>query len=135
MLRAVVDTNVFVSALLRGRSTRPLLDALIARRFHLFISELLVDELADVVSRPAWGRLLDAAECRELLAVLREAAIIIRPTRHVVVCRDPEDNALLDCALAGRADALVTGDRDLLVLHPFHGIHILRPAEFLRLLS
>ena len=135
MLRAVVDTNVFVSALLRGRSTRPLLDAMIARRFHLLISELLLDELADVVSRPAWGRLLDAADGRELLAVIREAATIVRPIRHVVVCRDPEDNVLLECALAGRADALVTGDRDLLVLHPFHGTQILRPAEFLRSLS
>ena len=114
-MRAVLDTNVFLSALLRGRTTRLLLPALIARRFHLLASETLVAELADVV--------------------IREAATFVTPTRRVTVCRDPEDSALLECALAGRADCLVTGDRDLLILHPFHGIRILRPAEFPRLLA
>ena len=134
-MRVVVDTNVFLSALLRGRSTRPLLSAVIAHRFRLFTSDTLVDELADVISRPEWLRLLDASDCRELLAIIRESATFVTPTQHVTVCRDPEDNAVLECALAGRADYLVTGDRDLLALNPFHGIRILRPADFLRLLS
>ena len=51
-MRAVVDANVFLSALLGGRGTRPLLEALRARRFHLLTSELLLEELADVLSRP-----------------------------------------------------------------------------------
>lgn len=125
-----VDTNVFLSASLGGR-TRPILGALSDRRFQLITSHPLLDELAYVLSRPEWRRLLGTAQCREILAVVHEAAIVVTPTQHITTCRDPEDNALLECALAGRADCLVTGDKDLLVLHPFHGIQILRPAEFL----
>lgn len=131
---AVIDTNVFLSALLRSRTTRPVIEALIARRFQLVTSELLIEELADVLSRPAWCRALNPSECRELFAIIREAATVIQRTPRVRVCRDPEDNALLACALAGHAEFLVTGDRDLLILHPFRGIDILPPNEFLRLL-
>jgi hypothetical protein len=53
----------------------------------------------------------------------------------VTVCRDPDDNKLLEIAIAGRADCLVTGDQDLLVLDPFHGIPILTPAKFLTIVS
>jgi putative PIN family toxin of toxin-antitoxin system len=134
-MRAVVDTNVFLSALLHGRGTRPVLASLIARRFRLVTSDTLLDELTDVISRPEWLRALDGSECHELLAIIREAATFVTPTHHVAVCRDPEDNALLDCALAARVDCLVTGDCDLLILDPFHGIRILRPAEFLRRLA
>ena len=80
-----------------------------------------------VIDRPA--------DQRELLAILREAAIVVNPTRRVTDCRDPADNALLECALAGETDVLVTGDKDLLTLHPFRGISILRPTEFLHRLS
>jgi len=133
MLRAVIDTNVFLSALLRGRGTRPILDALIARRFKLIISSLLLEELVEVLSRPEWLRALAVQDRRELLTVIHEAAGLIQPAQRISVCRDPEDNALLECAL-GNADCLVTGDNDLLVLNPFRGLQIIRPAEFLKLL-
>lgn len=134
MQRAVVDTNVLLSALLGGRGTSPILHAVIARRFRLVASPTLLDELAGVLSRPEWLRLLEPTRCREVLTVVRDAAVFVTPRRRVTACRDPEDNAVLECALAGHADCVVTGDRDLLVLHPFRGIRILRPAEFLRLL-
>jgi len=134
MLRVVVDSNVLLSAL-RGGRMRPLLEALIAGRFHLLTSQPLIRELTEVLARPEWREALDPSECQELLTVIDEAAMHVTPTRRVMVCRDPEDNAILDCALAGRADYIVTGDNDLLVLHPFHGIEILRPSEFLRVLS
>lgn len=128
---AVLDTNVLLSGLL-GRATRRVLMALFAGRFQSVTSRTLIRELTHVLSRPQWRHVLASAECRELLALLQDDALLVTPTRHVLACRDPEDNALLDCALAGRADCLVTGDRDLLVLHPFHGIPILRPVDFLR---
>lgn len=102
--------------------------AVLDRRFTVVTSEILVEELADVLSRPEWIRLVGLSRCRELLTILREAATVVTPTRHVTICRDPDDNAILDCALAGRADC------DLLVLHPFRGIRILRPRDFLQLL-
>lgn len=129
---AVIDTNVFLSALLRGRGTRPVLDALLAHRFHLVISRLLIDELTSVLDRPQWQRALDPQECRGLLAIIRKSAFIVEPSHAVTACRDVSDNAVLECAIAGHAEAIVTGDADLLSLHPFRGIDILRPAEFLR---
>ncbi|MBI4355400.1 MAG: putative toxin-antitoxin system toxin component, PIN family [Candidatus Omnitrophica bacterium] len=135
MLHAVVDANVFISALLHGRGTRPLLTAFLARQFQLITSTTLVDELASVIGRPRWSRAFDPLDCHDLFTSIREAATFVTPSHHVTVCRDPEDNALLDAALAGRADCLVTGDHDLLALHPFRGMRILRPAEFLRLLT
>ena len=135
MRRAVVDTNVFLSALLGGRGTLPVLEALVARRFSLLTSQPLLDELVALLSRPEWLRILEPARCREVLTVIREAATFVTPRKRLTVCRDPGDNVLLECALVGRADYLVTGDKDLLVLDPFRGTRILRPADFLRLLS
>ena len=132
-MRVVLDANVFLSALLGGR-TRAVLDALIACRFDLVTSKTLVEELVDVLSRPEWRRILGPTQIRDLLAVIHDAATFVSPTRHVTVCRDPDDNAVLDCALAGGVDAIVTGDKDLLSLHPFHGIAIRRPSDFLRAL-
>ena len=130
-MRVVLDTNVLLSALLGGR-TRALLDALLARRFDSYTSQPLLGELAYVLSRPEWLRALGVTRCREAVTVIREATTLVTPMQRITACRDPEDNALLECALAARADYLVTGDHDLLVLHPFHGVTILRPAEFLR---
>jgi predicted nucleic acid-binding protein len=57
------------------------------------------------------------------------------PNRRITVCRDPKDNKVLEGAVAGRADVIVSGDEDLLVLNPFEGIPIVGPAEFLAMLQ
>lgn len=68
----------------------------------------------------------------ELLLVNGEA---IEPTRKFTVCRDPKDDIFLDIAVAGGADVIVSGDADLLSLHPFRTIPIISGAEFLRSIS
>ena len=93
-MRAVVDTNVFLSAALGGR-TRWLLSGLITRQFTLVTSEILVRELAVVLSRPAWTRLLSSAQRRELVASIREAATCVTPTQRITVCRDPAGEPIL----------------------------------------
>ena len=135
MLVAVLDTNALLSGLLGG-VPRQLLDALFADRFRLAISRVLIEEFTDVLHRPQWRRLLHSPEYRALLALMRHDALIVTPTDIPTICRDIDDNELIACALAGRADVLVTGDKDLLVLGPsFHGIRLLRPAEFLQRLA
>ena len=64
---------------------------------------------------------------------LWQIALTFEPTVRVSDCRDPDDNPVLECALAGAAIAIVTGDRDLLDLHPYRGISILTPRQFLEL--
>ena len=130
-MRVVLDTNVLLSAALGGRTTRPILLALVKKSFRFYSSDILLEELADVLSRSEWKRLLSANDRQELLSVVRESANIVTHNHQLSVCRDPEDNAVLECAVSGRADFLVTGDKDLLILNPFRGIHILTPREFL----
>jgi putative PIN family toxin of toxin-antitoxin system len=134
-MHVVVDANVLLSALLQGRGTHPVLVAVLARRVHLVTSRTLLAELSHVLTRPQWRRVVDSEDYRQLRAVIDTAATIIEPAERIDACRDPEDNAVLECAVEGRADAIITGDADLLSLHPFRGVDILRPTEFLRQLS
>ena len=66
---------------------------------------------------------------RFLAGLLREAELV-SATETITICRDPKDNKFLDLAVAGKADYIVSGDMDLLVLHPFQGIQILSPRAF-----
>ena len=134
-VRIVVDTNVFVTALLRGATSRRVYDAFLRGQLTLVFSSDMLTELLEVLTRPHLRVLMHEDEIASFLALIRRDALIVRPTRSVAACRDPKDNMLLNCALAGDVAYLVTGDRDLLVLNPFHGIRILSPANFGRLIN
>lgn len=142
MLRVVIDTNLFVRGLLKGKATLPLLQAWKARRFQLVTSEELMVELLEVLSRPKFRRYFTRDEVRELAALIYERAEIVEPTVHVVLCRDPKDDILLDVAIIGRVSYLVTGDDDLkgdetlkTRMHKEYGIKIVGVPEFLTLLA
>ncbi len=137
-MRAVIDTNILIRALIKPRGTvGPVLGHLAAARYVLIYSEPLLNELVDVLGRPRIRikyHLTDGDVVTVLaLITLRGEAVV--PEQPITVCRDPKDNMLLEAAVAGRADALVTGDSDLLVLHPFEGIPIIGPADFLLMLE
>ncbi len=126
---AVIDTNVFVTALLRGTAPRRVYEAFLRGQLTPVFSPDTLAELLEVLTRPSLRVLMADDEVRAFLALIRRDAVMVTPTRHVDACRDPKDNIFLDCALAAQA-VLVTGDHDLL-----DGISILPPKEFLRLLS
>ncbi|HET8630101.1 MAG TPA: putative toxin-antitoxin system toxin component, PIN family [Thermomicrobiales bacterium] len=137
-MRAVVDTNVLVSALIRREgAVGPVLAYLKEGAFTLLYTDQLLAELISVLARP---RIRDkylagrADVGAILLTIAREGESVVT-SRTITVCRDARDNWLLEAAVAGRADAVVTGDRDLLVLHPFEGIPIITPTSFLALLG
>lgn len=134
-MRVVVDTNVFVAALLRGATPRRVYDAFLAGQITLVFSHDTVAEVLDVLTRPVLRMLTSEDDVSAFLALIQRDALLVKPTTHVHACRDPKDNMLLDCALAAQVDCIVTGDHDLLTLHPFRGIRILRPREFLQLLT
>lgn len=141
-LRVVVDTNLFVSALLR-RGSLP--DQVVRawsdeRRYHLLTAEPLMAEVQDVLTRPSIVRRYALArdEIVRLVASLRTAERVQLAGALPVAVRDPDDEQILACALGGQADYLVTGDKDLLTLHgaPELGpLRIVTPAQFLRLLD
>ena len=126
--RVVLDTNVFVSALLGKGSPAHLYESFIKGRFWLIISHPVLSEVAEVLTRPRLG--IDPADIKTAFRLLRHQALIVHPRKTIKACRDPKDNMVLECAVAGNADFIVTGDRDLLVLDPFRGVRIISPAAF-----
>lgn len=128
---AVVDNNVYVSSLLSPHgSPARVLDAWRANAFVLVTSEPLLAEFSKVLSYPRLAPRI-APDARQVIANVAARAIIVTPTRSVAVCRDPDDNAVIEAAIAGGADYIVSGDQDLLDLREFEGIRILTPSEFL----
>lgn len=136
-MRAVVDTGVLVSALIRRQGTTgEVLRALRDGRFALIYTTPILVEIIDVLGRGPFRTKyhIEPEDITALINLVRLRGELVVRGRTVKVCRDPEDDKFLEAALAGQADAIVSGDADLLVLIPFEGIPVLRPAEFLAMM-
>lgn len=134
-MRVVLDTNVVASALLWDGNPERLIQAAEDERLQLFTSETLIAELAGILQRPKFATKLAEvnASPAEVVARYREIAEIVEAVPiEAAQLRDPDDAAVLACALAARADAIASGDDDLLALGSYQGIGILSPAKCLR---
>ncbi|GAT34791.1 putative toxin-antitoxin system toxin component, PIN family [Terrimicrobium sacchariphilum] len=129
--RWVVDTNALISRLLLPTSVSAHAVQKALSSGDLIVSDATLQELADVLGRPKFNKYLSPEERREFFQLLSRVAIRIEVLRPIKACRDPKDDKFLELAINGRADAIITGDEDLLVLHPFLGIPILSPKSFL----
>ncbi len=137
-MRVVVDTHVLVSALILPHSrVGPVLLRLRAGEYTPLYAQSLLEELVDVLNRPRirhkYG--LTDADIETVVGLVLRRGEAVAPQRRFTVCRDPEDDKFLEVAVAGEADVFVSGDQDLLALHPFEGIPILTPADFLQMLD
>ncbi|MCY4636095.1 MAG: putative toxin-antitoxin system toxin component, PIN family [Acidobacteria bacterium] len=132
--RFVLDTNVLISAALTpaGRP-RAILDAIRDGHGVLLFSDETLGELRTRFHRPKFDRYVSRDARWLFLAQLEAVAEWVSIVGAKLGCRDPGDDMLLETALLGHADCLITGDQDLLVMSPFHGIPILTPTEALRL--
>lgn len=130
-MRVVLDTSSLVSALLFSGTTSGLVPLWQSRRIAILVSRAIVQEYLRVLAYPKFR--LTPSEVRRLIEdeVLPFVETVRVKRRLIVVRRDPGDDKFLECAVAGRAGYLVTGDRDLLELDPSRGIAIVTPAEFL----
>ncbi len=99
----------------------------------LALSAAVDAEYTEVLSRPKFREAIPIPRRDALLRALREAAIWFSPAARVTDCRDPKDDKYLELALAAGAETIVSGDDDLLVLHPWRGVRILRPRDYLAL--
>jgi putative PIN family toxin of toxin-antitoxin system len=133
-MRVVVDTNVFVSAALSGRSSPALTVYLVERRCTLLKSTATEQELLQVVGHSGLASLV-APTFLEWLSKLLASAEWVPIKNRVTECRDPKDDKFLELALNGHADVIVSGDQDLLTLHPFRGIPVLKPADFIQMIT
>ncbi len=131
MNRTVVDTNVSVSAVLLPRSVPRQAFDRASERGRLLISAATAAELDEVLRRPRFDKYVAEEKRLEFLATLIREAELIDVTEVATDCRDPKDNKFLELAVSGKADRIITGDEDLLVLHPYRGVSILTPTAFL----
>jgi len=128
--RFVFDTNAIISAVLIKRSiSRRAFDKAISEG-ELLVSAETIDELNRVLGREDFARYVTEDERMEFLAVLLREARLVEVNVYVSECRDPQDNKFLELAISGEAECIVSGDQDLLVLHPFRGISIVTPRDF-----
>ncbi len=133
-MRAVVDTGIFVSALIRRRGTiGAVLNALREGRYTVVYSTDILVEIIDVLGRDKFRIKyhVEPDDITTLINLIRLRGELVVPNQKVTACRDPKDDKFLEAALAGATDFLVSGDADLLDMISFEGIPILRPAEFL----
>lgn len=133
--RVVLDTNVLISAALSRLGKPFACFDWVLDNATLIVSRELLEELETRLARPKFSKYLDDSRRRAFVADLGLSSVQVELSGAVTVCRDPDDNKLLEMAVVGRADCLVTGDRDLLVLDPFEGIPILTPDRFLTVIS
>ena len=130
--RAVLDTNVLISAALRPAGPpRQVIDAVRRENGELLFSDETFDELRTLICRPKFDVYLSQNSRAIYLAQLKTVSAWVSIAGAKMGCRDPDDDMLLETALMGDADCLITGDGDLLEMSPFRGIPILRPATFL----
>ena len=127
--RLVFDTNILVSALVfPGGRGEAALRRIIDQTDQLVLSRPIVDELLEVLARK-FAR--DAEELAHVAVFVTELALIVAPKRRLRVVKDDPDNRILECAVAGRAEVIVTGDKALLALKLYEKIRILILREYL----
>lgn len=132
-LRLVLDTNVLVSAVLMPRSAPARAVRYAFAHGQVLVSADTVDEVTNVLRRPRFDRYIDEDDRTAFLAEIIREALPVVITERMAVCRDPKDDKFLDLAVSGQATHIISGDSDLLALHPFRGISILTPQDFLAL--
>lgn len=132
-MRVVLDTNVFVSMMLGGRIAK-IHDAWKAGKFTLIVSDSILSEYLDVLSRPKFH--LDADIISIALGWIQRKAEFVIPTKSIeAIPDDPADNKFPEAALAAKAIYVISGDSHLLGLKTFRGISILTAREFIEQLK
>ena len=130
-MRVVFDTNVLVSALVfPGGRGEQALQRILQERDQLYLSRPILDELLGVLAKK-FAR--DAEELSRVAVLLGEIATWVKPARRVSVLRDAPDNRILECAAAAGADAIVTGDREMLALGEYAGARIVRLGDYVEM--
>lgn len=137
-MRVVIDTNVLLSGLLWRGAPHALIEHAQAGTLAMVSSPALLAELAEVISRAKFDDILarSSTSREHCLAEMRQMVdVIVPPPLPQPVCRDPDDDHVLACALAAQADLIVSGDADLLDLREYQSIRIVDAAEALRLIE
>ena len=130
-LRFVIDTNVLVSSILIKKSSSDLVLKKARSLGTLLFSEGTFQELQTTLSRSKFDRYVSLQVRSEFIFRLRLESELVEIVETIDLCRDEKDNKFLEVAINGKANYLITGDNDLLVLRPFQDVKIMTINEFL----
>lgn len=130
--RIILDTNLWISFLITKNYSK-LDDILFAKECVLVFSMELLDEFLEVARRPKFRRFFSPSDIEGLLETIQEYGDLVDVKTNVGICRDAKDNFLLSLAHDGKADILLTGDDDLLVLEKYNKTQIMTIGDFFRM--
>ncbi len=130
-MRLILDTNILVSAFVFKSENANIVVRHAAKKHTLLFSESTFKELKSTLLKPKFAELVELPTISNFIINLVRIGEFIELAEKITVCRDPKDNKFLELAVAGNADCIVTGDKDLLVLNLFRGIKIISPSDFL----
>lgn len=135
VVSVVLDTNTLVSASLNEKSVSRQAFNQAAQKGKVLASGKTLEELKEVLFREKFEKFIPIEERRVFHSDYLELAVVLDVKMELHDCRDPKDNKFLELAVAGNADVIVTGDKDLLVLHPYRGVLIMNSSAFLEWLG
>ena len=129
-MRIVIDTNIVASAIFFGGRPRELLELLLQRELRAFISQEIVDEYRDTIEylQNEYPNKRVAVPLTQIIS----ACEMMEPTSIVMVCRDPDDDKFIACAVDSRSLYVVSGDKDLLAVKQYADVRVVTVAEFFR---
>lgn len=133
-IKIVVDTNLWISFCI-GKTLHFLKDAIIKKKVILCFSTELYDEIFDVLNRPTIKPIIKKGNVKDFHNILKHRSYFSDITFSTTDCRDPKDNFILNLAVSAKADYIVTGDKDLLILNPFHDVKIIKANELKKIIS
>lgn len=130
-MRVVIDTNVLISAIFWTGKPKQILNKVRQEEITFLTSEFILEELKNVLRKADKPFKLSEEDADRIVIAMRELAVVVKIGSHVSVCQDENDNRVLECALDGNADCIITGDFHLLQLGSFQKINIMTASDFL----
>lgn len=128
-MRAVLDTNVVMSAFFFGGTPLKIVRSAFSRKIELVASKAVLSEYREVAER--LHEQFPSVNYRRPLSILESMLTMVRPAAlGEAVCRDPDDDDIIACALGGKAKVICSGDVDLLALNGFRGLEVMKPSVF-----
>lgn len=138
MIRAVLDTNVLIAAVINVKSsvTQEIYQNFLALHFTLVISSEVLEEVEDLINRERIVKRHKRTpnEREVIMGEIASLSYIVPSATQVEIVRDPDDNKIISAALEGKADYIVSRDKDLLDLEEYQIIKIVTPEKFMEIL-
>jgi len=131
-MRIVADTNLFIASIFWSGAPCDIVQQALEGKIEIIVSQAILNKVRKVLKDPTEKFALSEQETDDIVDCIRLYAHVINPTVAVDVVRDPKDNHIIACALAAKADCIVTRDKDLLVLKEHSRIRIMTPEEFIQ---